>query len=285
MRNHFILQYQLFVFERRKKKKEKPCQRNCFSIHKTSTIFLRKKFSYFWSLWPRFWPDLLNNCSPLLYRGSCLVKVQFKLLLCINTVYSVWDHCHGRAVVLPGTGSRQQALTDVEEAQSRSLTHIACILCRCSPFILGFLGLPWCRMRKLLKSLRDFTSSWTCCPQISSNVHGMRWSVSVMGYSRSVLMWETKCWFMLSKLMPVWDFSLNLHSLQSNKRGDVGHVETWYNIRWVICSDNFYEQEKKTLIKCVSHFLTLLRGSFTSWKNHLLSALMVHLQYLREEWL
>lgn len=80
--------------------------------------------------------------------------------------------------------------------------------------------------------------------------------------------------------------SLNSYFLQSNKHGDVGHVVTWYNTQWVICSDKFYEQEKKkekTLIRCVSHCLTLLCGSFTSWKNHLLSALMLHLQYLREE--
>lgn len=59
-------------------------------------------------------------------------------------------------------------------------------------------------------------------------------------------MWKPKCWFILSKLMPVCrHFSLNSYVLQSNKHGDVGHVVTWYNIQWVICSDNFYEQEKK----------------------------------------
>lgn len=39
--------------------------------------------------------------------------------------------------------------------------------------------------------------------------------------------------------------SLNSYFLQSNKHGDVGHVVTWYNTQWVICSDKFYEQEKK----------------------------------------
>lgn len=196
------------------------------------------------------------------------------------------DHCHGTGGVLPKPGSSQQALVGVKEARSRSGTHIACISCRCSPFLSGVLGIPWCRMRKLLKSLRDFTSSWICCPQISSIVHGMRWSLSVLEYGRSVLMWETKCLFILSKLMPLWGkLFTELPLSAKHKHGDVGHVVTWYNIQWVICSDNFYEQEKKILIKCVSHFLTLLCGSFTSWKNHLLSALMLHLQYLREEWL
>lgn len=46
----------------------------------------------------------------------------------------------------------------------------------------------------------------------------------------------------MSKLMPVCgNFSLNSYFLQSNKHGDVGHVVTWYNIQWVICSDKFYE--------------------------------------------
>lgn len=57
-----------------------------------------------------------------------------------------------------------------------------------------------------------------------------------------------------SKLMPVWgNFSLNFHSLQSNEHGDVKHVATWYNIQWVICSDNFYEQEKKKPSSNVCH--------------------------------
>lgn len=45
--------------------------------------------------------------------------------------------------------------------------------------------------------------------------------------------------------MFVWgNFSLTFQSLKSNKCGDVGHVVIWSNIQWVICSDNFYEQEK-----------------------------------------
>lgn len=70
----------------------------------------------------------------------------------------------------------------------------------------------------------------------------MRWALSVY-----VLMWETKYWFILFKLMPVWgNFSLNFCSLQSSNHGDVGCMVTWYNIQWIICSDNFYEQEKKS---------------------------------------
>lgn len=45
--------------------------------------------------------------------------------------------------------------------------------------------------------------------------------------------------------MLIWgNFSLIFQSLESNKCGDVGHVVIWCNIQRVICSDNFYEQEK-----------------------------------------
>lgn len=100
---------------------------------------------------------------------------------------------------------------------------------------------------KLFKTFRNFTSSWIWCPQISNYVRGMRWSLSILWY-RSLLMWETKYWFYITfTLMLAWgNFSLTFQSLTSNKCEDIGHVVIWCNIQWVICSDNFYEQEKKT---------------------------------------
>lgn len=162
------------IFWEKEKRKRKTLSEKLLHRSHNFHCFLEKKVSQFQSLRPRFWPDLLNDSSSLLCQGSCLVNVQFKLLLCINITYSMWDHCHGTCGVLPETGSNQQALMGVKETRSRSLTCIACIPCRCSPFISWVLALPWCRMRKLLKSSRDFTSFWICCPQISSDVHSMR---------------------------------------------------------------------------------------------------------------
>lgn len=98
-----------------------------------------------------FQPDLINNSSSLLYQGFCMIKAHFKLLLCINIIYSMSDHCQGTGGVL-----LKQAATSrgVKWHQNRSLTHISFIPCRCCPFILGVLKLSWCRMRKLLNFLK-----------------------------------------------------------------------------------------------------------------------------------
>lgn len=176
--------FTLSAFFERRKGKEKPFWRNHLSIHKTSTVFLRKKFltsNLFLTT------DLLNNSSWLLYQGSYLVKVQFKLLLCINITFM---QCKTTAMGQVESSPKQAAASrhlwvckrlGAGAELTLLASHAGVLL-----FLSGVLGLPWCRMRKLLKSLRDFTSSWICCPQISSIVHSMRWSLSVLEYGRSV---------------------------------------------------------------------------------------------------
>lgn len=72
---------------------------------------------------------------------------------------------------------------------------------------------------------------------------------------------ESKCWFILSQCL----FEETFH---------------WASPCLLLCREWMLGP-----IKCGPYFLTLLCGSFTSWKNHLVSALMLHLWYLREEWL